>query len=141
VVCKLRSIGNGQQNNASRWTDSGGCARQVGGQFSMNGSGVGMLGGGGANRISRRRVARGMPWRCVDRRPWVLSWRRRSIFKYALCPPAGCATVADLGYCGQRVLQLDVGDHAVSSHALCAGRGRLPSDALSPPLAAHAHRT
>ena len=28
------------------------------GQFGMNGSGVGMLGGGAANRISRRRVAR-----------------------------------------------------------------------------------
>jgi len=32
------------------------------GQFGMNGSGVGMLGGGAANRISRRRVARRMPW-------------------------------------------------------------------------------
>ena len=30
--------------------------------------------GGGANRMSRRRVARGMPWRCVDRRPWTLSF-------------------------------------------------------------------
>ena len=38
-------------------------------QFGMNGSGVEMLGGGAANRISRRRVARRMPWRCVDHRP------------------------------------------------------------------------
>ena len=48
-----------------------------------------MLGGGGANRISRRRVARRMPWRCVDRRPWALSLRRRSISKYTRCPPHG----------------------------------------------------
>jgi len=38
-------------------------------QFGMNGSGVEMLGGGAANRISRRRVARRMPRRCVDHRP------------------------------------------------------------------------
>ena len=30
---------------------------------------VGNAVGGGANRISRRRVARGVPWKCVDRRP------------------------------------------------------------------------
>ena len=29
--------------------------RQTGGQVGLNGSGVGILGGGGANRISRRR--------------------------------------------------------------------------------------
>ena len=42
-------------------------------QFGMNGSGVGMLGGGAANRISSRRVARRMPWRCVDRQPSAVS--------------------------------------------------------------------
>ena len=30
-----------------------------------------------------------MPWRCVDRRPWALSLRRRSISMYTLCPPHG----------------------------------------------------
>jgi len=53
--------------------------RQAGGRVGLNGTGVGMLGGGGANRISRRRVARRMPWRCVDRRPWALSLRRRRL--------------------------------------------------------------
>ena len=52
-----------------RWRDSGGCARQAGLQFGVNGSGVGMLCGGGANRISRRCVARRVSWRCVGRRP------------------------------------------------------------------------
>ena len=42
---------------SSRWMDSGGCAGQGGGQFGMDGSGVGMMGGGAANRISKRRVA------------------------------------------------------------------------------------
>ena len=45
-----------------RWRDSGGCARQAGLQFGVNGSGVGMLCGGGANRISRRCVARRVSW-------------------------------------------------------------------------------
>jgi len=63
--------------------------RQAGGRVGLNGRGVGRLGGGGANRISRLRVARRMPWRCVDRRPWALSLRRRSISMYTLCPPHG----------------------------------------------------
>jgi len=53
--------------------------RQAGGRVGLNGTGVGMLRGGGANCNSRHREARLMSWRCVDRQPWALSLRRRSI--------------------------------------------------------------
>ena len=66
---EVRNIGNGQQNIV---VQIGGleCVCKAGGRGVWHG---GMLGGsavgGGPNCISRRRVARGMPWRYADRRP------------------------------------------------------------------------